>query len=136
MYFLICDRHFFLSSASPVFIPQALQSDLMFSHQVFLGRPLPRAPATSMWKVLLMQPSLRSTWPYQRRRRHRRRSFRGGILSLWRRDAELTGSDHLTWQTQRIIDLSLRKRRARSAAVIAQVSLACNMTLRMYMLYK
>ena len=45
----------------------SFKSSFIVSIHVFRGRPFPLKPSTSRWKQLLIQFSLRTTWPYHLR---------------------------------------------------------------------
>ena len=123
-------RQVVLSVASVLVIFHDFRSSLMTSLQDFFGCPQLRLPFTSWCITLLIQPSLRSTWPCQRRRLYLSVDSRLLMFSFWRRESELILSSRRTLQIHRIIALSFLCILKKTCLVGAQHSLACSIALR------
>ena len=76
-----------------------------------------------------IQPVLRSTCPNHLILLVRSTTSKSWMPSFVRRESELTSSFALTLQIQRIMALSLRRRRFSVSTFMAQVSAACSITL-------
>ena len=96
---------------------------------VFLGLPDLFCASTFSLRTSEIQPVLRSTCPNYLILLVLRTTSKSWMPSFVRKESELTSSFALTLQIQRIMALSLRKRRFSVSAFMAQVSAACSITL-------
>ena len=110
--------------------PHTFKSCFTHSSQVFFGRPGPFLPGTGLDLTLFISPLERMTCPNHLSPRFRTRTPRSHIPSLAYRSS-IDGSIYgLTPQIQRIIARSLRHSRWRALEVMGQVSVPCNIELR------
>ena len=124
----------FIGSAKS--IPSFFLSSTSTSFQVFFGLPgLSCATTFSSLSTLAIQPVLRSTCPNYLVLLVRSTVSRSWMPSFEIRESELTSPFALTLQIQRIIARSFRRKRLSVAAVMAQVSAACSITLLTHVEY-
>ena len=135
MFVLSFFLHSILFAGSALDSFQCLRSLLIVSFHVFFGLPRPRCPTTSNSVMLLIQPSFLTTCPNQHSQLYRNKVCMLLIPSFLRRESELMWSFKRTLHVHRIIARSLCCSLSRSLTLGAQHSLACNKTVRIYVLY-